>query len=310
MIMINYTKKECESKIDVEKMVRGENVCYSTIPRDLSTYNAADISASFSHDFEVYTLSVNKSLLSNIKQITLITHFVLDKSDFRIPINSKQYGERVIRSIEDNIIISVYFQKISYKLLPPPADTQCIYGFNQEVNYSNCMSAELEKVNRYPWSVFIEEGSQKNMSILSDLDLEQQCMRNAFRQAKKKCGEFRKKHGCTNEFTHTYLLVSSSSIKEIILSAMTPTDSSLSIEAAQTLRLVEYFGQVAGSFGVWFGVCIFSANPTKWNIFRERKVQQTLPHRQSVRRRGAFFVKTSTLGSRLNLPNTHVGFYN
>jgi hypothetical protein len=297
--MTNHSKEECESKINVERAITGENICYSFIPKDSLVYSLVDISSSFSHHFDVYSLILNNSFYTKAKQIIIITHF---PSKFRIPLNSRRFGQKVARIGKDDNIIRVSFWKVVYQLLPPPADTHCIYDFDQDWCFNICINAALEKVNRYPWSVFIEESSQKNMRIISALDLKQKSMQYAFANAQEQCNYCRNNRGCTTEFTHTYLVVSSEPKTVIELSAMTPTDLEITIETVQIMKLVEFFGHIAGSFGIWLGISISTVNPTKWILFwrGKRNVQQTLRGRQSMTPHGAF-VKTSTITSRLNL---------
>jgi hypothetical protein len=301
MVMINHTKEECETKINVTKTLTGENICYSFIPKDFLKYHVGDISTSVNYGFEVYALIFNTFMYSRVRQITIITHFVRDKSKNPTPWKSRQFGKKVNRVEGDNILrVSSYY--LVYLLLPPPADTQCFQGFDQGQCLNNCLSAALEKVNRYPWSVFIEEGSQKNMSILSQFDLKQQSMQNAFSRAKKDCSYCRGKLGCITKVVHSQLLVFSERMDGITLSSMTPMDSKSTIEAVQNMTLVEFFSQVASSFGIWFGISIFSANPTNWIIMRrKKKVRQTLRRRQCMKPHGALFFKASTLESKLNL---------
>ena len=308
-------KEECQSRFKTEKSITGESVCYSFIPSDSLNYTVPDVASSLTFSFEVYTLLMNETLERLVRFATLISHFVPDSDGARTPINSRRYGKKLVRSIGSDNELMVYFQKMTYKLLPPPMDTMCVEGFNQERCYNECISADHKKINRFPWSVFIDEDKQQDMRILTSRDITMNASLESFLQnSRKNCTDnCRKKNGCKTEFTLTIAYISTYENQTLRLAAMTPIDAPMTIEAVRILSLVEFLGQVGGSFGIWFGISLFSLDPSKWKIFNKGK--KLCPRRRRpllpgplVRQGGAFFFKGSTLGTRMALPNANIGF--
>ena len=171
----------------------------------------------------------------------------------------------------------MYGESIEIYRLPPPYDTQCTPGHDQEFCHENCVKYKLKAINKIPWSGFHKESSSLNM--LSALDLENETISNYTSNSLDECLDFcKRKKECFTQFSRTSVVQHETKI--FAISSVIPSLPHLFLHSVPSCNPVEYIIQVGSCFGMWFGLSIISFNPVKWKTMQKKNTPVTVDNTQ------------------------------
>ena len=266
-------QKECEAYFEVIKSVNGEKVCYTFMPRIWANYTVRHVASSLTHTNTVYEIYAHPSIAKGV-----FAFFISSPIDFssnsKDPLHSVPFqalGQNDKHFLQ--LRFAVYGDSIEINRLPPPFDTNCSPGHDQEACYEKCLIDTFKAINRLPWSGFHRHKLETIM--LNPIDLGNETIVRFVDTSFEKCDSRCKiRTECLTQFSRTTI----QEYKErfMTLSSMLPTLPHMSLYAVPFLNLIQYIVQIGSSFGMWFGLSIISFNPIKWTIFQKKKITRTV----------------------------------
>ena len=271
-----YDKNSCKELIAISKSITGEHVCFSIMVKGKERYSPSAIAASLSFALYVYEVELSHQLSKTMTMI-LIMRVVSNpmRSTFH-PYNSRIFAGRInnLKTLKHSRLL-LFPETTKITRMPPPFDTDCRPNQHSFWCYDLCLSRGLKVVNRVAWSSFIDE--EVDALILSARDMNNKTIESIANATFDKCDEMcRVKSDCQEDFTKTKVTeINDSNHNLTSISAMVPAGGTFSIISVELLTLIDYLVQVGSSFGIWFGLSIFSTNPLKFKRLRIFKSQKS-----------------------------------
>ena len=263
-----FNPQECEAYFKVIKSVNGEKVCYTFMPNFSANYSVGDVASSLTHSSMVYEVYIKPSIADSYKAF-FISSPIDSTGDLKDALHSVPFqalGENGMHFLQSKF--SVYGDSITINRLPPPFDTNCFQGHDQEACYEGCLAEKFTAINRFPWSGFHRQ--KLDMTMLTPLDFENVTIARFVDTSLDQCHSRCKiRTECLTKFTRTTIEECKSG--GLIFSSMLPTVPHMSLYAVASLNLVEYIVQIGSSFGMWFGLSIISFNPMKWKFCQKKR---------------------------------------
>ena len=272
-----YDKDSCKELIAISKSITGEHVCYSIMVKGKESYSPSAIAASLSFALYVYEVELSPDLSKTMTMILIMR--VVSNAIRRTlyPYNSRIFAGRInnLNTLKHSRLL-LYPETTKITRMPPPYDTDCRLNQHSLWCYDLCLSRGLKIVNRVAWSSFIDE--EVDTIMLSTRDMNNKTLESIANVTFAKCNEMcRTKSDCQEDFTKTRVTeIHDSNHNLTLISAMVPAGGTLSIISVELLTLIDYLVQVGSSFGIWFGLSIFSTNPLKFkwlHIFKRQKTE-------------------------------------
>ena len=272
---VNLNERECLDFFKVTKSVTGERICYTFTPRIMANYSVGVVASYYNYVGILYQI-VLKATVSKTYSAFIISS-VVDSNNMeeKDPLHSRPFEANADNAKTfSKSRIFVYGDSIEINRLPPPHDTKCTPGHDQEACYELCLIEKFRAINKLPWSGFHRE--KLDMKILTPTDLLNEGIARHVEDSFEECHSLCKlKTECFTKFSRT-------TIQEypgdcLVMSSMLPSLPHMSIYAIPSLTLVEYIVQVGSSFGMWFGLSIISFDPVKW-------IQQILENKSCFKR--------------------------
>ena len=272
---VNLNERECLDFFKVTKSVTGERICYTFTPRIRANYSVGDIASFYNYVGILYQI-VFKSTVSKTFCAFIISSVVdPDNMEEKDPLHSRPFEANAdnAKTFSQSRIF-VYGDSIEINRLPPPHDTRCTPGHDQEACYEVCLIEKFKAINKLPWSGFHRE--KLDIKILNPTDLLNETIsrhvEDSFEECHSKC---KLKTECLTKFSRT--TIQEYQGESLVMSSMLPSLPHMSIYAIPSLTLVEYIVQLGSSFGMWFGLSIISFDPVKW-------IQQILENKNCFKR--------------------------
>ena len=265
----HMNKKDCEKFFQVTKSVNGERICYTFIPRSMEVYYVGYVATSSSFLGVVYHIGLNPRISKSTVGMFLSSPFMKNRNGtFKDPFHSRPFVAKIYDIKTFNLsTFSVYGEAIEIHRLPPPYDTRCSTGHDQELCHENCLEEKFKAIDRLPWSGFHKNAISKK--VLGESDLLNVTISSYLPDSFKKCfGLCKQKSECVTQFTRTTVAEHLTAIFSI--RSMIPSLPHMLLQAIPFLNPVEYIIQIGSCFGMWFGLSIFSFNPMKFKVLRKK----------------------------------------
>ena len=273
-------QKECEAYFRVTKSVNGEKICYTFMPRVWANFSVRYVASSLTYTSSVYEISLQPIIAKSFK--TFVISSPTDSTgDSKDPLHSVPFqamGQNHKHFLESKF--AVYGDAIEINRLPPPFDTNCSPGHDQETCYQSCLIQKFKAINKLPWSGFYRQ--KLDIKILTPIHFENQTIARFVDTSFDKCHSRCKiRTECLTQFSRTTIQEYKSS--SLTLASMLPTLPHMSLYAVSFLNLVEYIVQIGSSFGMWFGLSISSLNPMKFKFCKKKKIPKiVVPNQRRV----------------------------
>ena len=254
-------QKECFSFFKVMKYVSGERVCYAFIPNSLLMYSAGDVASSLTFINSVYQLFINSSI-SRSYYASFISLVMDPNGNLKDVLHSRLFQAFTENQKTFNESrITIFGDSIDINRLPPPYDTGCTPGHDQETCYEGCLTDKFRTINRVTWSGFHTE--KLDLKMLTPIDFQNKTIsmfaNKSFEECYSRC---KLKMECVTQFSRTTIQEYQSS--QFYFASVPPSQPHMSVYAIPVLNVVEYIVQVGSCFGMWFGLSIISMNPIEW----------------------------------------------
>ena len=264
-----FTKNECETFFEVRKSVNGERICYTFIPKSRKLYSVGSVATSPTFTGTVYRIHPNPQISKTLLTMFISSPYIINESgSFTDPLHSRLFMMNLFNTNSFNLSrLLVNGESIEIHRLPPPFDTRCAAGHDQELCYENCLSHKLKMINKVPWSGFHQDTS--NLNMLTALDLENETIENYTSNSLEEClGLCKQKSECFTQFTRT--TVEQYQAEDFTITSMVPSQPHMLLHAVPSVNPVEFIIQIGSCFGMWFGLSIISCNPVKWKTLRKK----------------------------------------
>ena len=262
-------KKQCDAFFRVIKSVNGERICYTFIPKTRAIYSVGSVATSLNYLGVVYQIIPNPYICNSVVAIFISSSFMTDRNgSLKDPLHSRPFVAKLynINSFNHSRFL-VYGESIEIHRLPPPYDTRCALGHDQEVCQEECLIEKLKAIDRMPWSAFHRE--KLDVRILSSVDLERETVSNYTENSFEECLILcKQKNECLTRFSRT--TVEQYQAETCSISSMLPSLPHMLLHAVPSLNTVEYIIQLGSCFGMWFGLSIISFNPVKWKAMQKK----------------------------------------
>ena len=269
-------QKECEAYFRVIKSVRGESICYTFMPSVWAKYSVRYVASSLTHTSIVYELHIEPSIAESYVAF-FITSPTDSTGDSKDPLHSVPFQGLALNKHFVQSRFAVYGDSIEINRLPPPFDTNCSPGHDQEACYEKCLAEKFKAMNRFPWSGFHRQ--KLNMTMLTPIDFQNETISRFVDTSLQKCHSRCKiRTECLTEFSRT--TIQEYTAERLTLASMLPTLPHMSLYVVPFINLVEYIVQIGSSFGMWFGLSIISFNPMKWKFCQKKEIPKTVVRTQ------------------------------
>ena len=262
-------KNQCETFFKVRKSVNGERICYTFIPKTRELFSIGSVATSPTFGGTVYRLHPDPRLSSTIITMIISSQFMINPNgSFADPLHSRFFMVNIYNSKSFNLSrLLVNGESIEIHRLPPPYDTRCTVGHDQELCHENCFINKLKAINKLPWSGFHQDTS--SLKMLTALDLENETIANYTSNSLEECLLLcKQKSECFTEFTRT--TVEQYQAEDFSIASMVPSQPHILLRAVPSLNHIEYIIQIGSCFGIWFGLSIISFNPAKWKTLQKK----------------------------------------
>ena len=279
-----HSRSDCNSLFHVTKYQEGAFICYqfrTKIPD--SSFNCMKALLSFHNYNDLYTISLNKQLLSS-NAIKLIS-FVPDRtnSSVSMPENSRRFYAFTVRYASDlpnsskENYLRIFGDYYSITRLEKPYDTQCTWNKNQakEACYRRCNIRAFAKHGYFPSTEYsltaeplkhLEVSLIVNETILQDIKTKTTtCFKSCNR---KRCNDW---YSVTGIDSFAFLLNNT-----ITIASGCSKRPAVIIKYLPRITFMEFVMYVSSSLGIWFGISVLSINP-----FNRRKTIRTLTSKQA-----------------------------
>jgi len=162
-------------------------------------------------------------------------------------------------------------------LLPFPYDSNCSSQVKDSMSRCNfkCLMTRLRKFNRIPSTEVVLDPHDMVPVTPSDLNVEIDPDRaENISKVHRDCSELCKKPKCYFNFTMTHLETRSIPGTNMTLIPVTALAPTFRVKAVANIALIEFLVYIGSSFGMWFGLSLWSTNPFR-SIFQRNTIQGT-----------------------------------
>lgn len=258
-------RSRCLNFFQVEKIIRGTQLCYYFVPQKATRYSWTKVASSYVDAGEVYELitsvKLNHSMLGSVVSYTSLDAGLL------IPLEARNFADNVMLFPEN--IVAVNSITNSFFRLPPPYDTMCQPKFNFYRCLGRCVNKELRVFNRVPHFALIRQGSDALLNqnkLLNFKDVRNESLSivalDAFNSCTLECSVNTCQLNVSFTAAETYV---NDNIITLAFVSLRPRDSSLNIYYRPSTDPLNFFINITNCFGIWFGLSMMSINlPITW----------------------------------------------
>ena len=265
---VSLNERQCLDFFKITKSVTGERICYTFTPRIQATYSVGDVASSYNYVGILYQIVLKASVSKTIYAFIISSVLDPNTTEQEDPLHSRAFQANAdnMKTFNQSRIF-VYGDSMEINRLPPPHDTKCTPGHDQEVCYESCLMNKLRTINKLPWSGFHRR--KLDMKILTPTDLLNESISKHVADSFEECHSLCKlKTECLTKFSRT--TIQEYQGYSMVISSMLPSLPHMSIYSIPSITLVEYIVQIGSSFGMWFGMSINSFDPKNWKIRRKK----------------------------------------
>lgn len=268
-----HSNEDCNKIFNITKSVNGERICYSFQLTAKMEYSHSSVSSSLNFLGNVYEIELNEQLSETIVSVFIMRLVNTILAETKHPYHSRLFGDKIsnLNTLRQSRI-SLYPETTRIHRLPPPFDTDCIIGQHSQWCFEECILKNFKKIDRVPWSSFIDE--ELEMHMLLPADLTNTTITNFVKTAFTRCDKMcRLRTDCESDFTKTRAFEAYDTIHNLTrISAMVPSGGVIDVTSIRQLTLMDYLVQMGSCLGTWFGLSIFSMSSIKlkWSqVFRK-----------------------------------------
>ena len=260
---LKENSSQCYKAFDIYKYFTQKRICYIFSKKSNVSYTTRELAQALDFTSKYYEIHL-KPVFNNVSWIQVIAYFA---SEDLYPYTSRHFARwqrRQDRNISppDNIF-TMNFHIYDVTLLPAPYDSNCTRHRNQaQACKLNCLTDKLRPFNRIPSSEILEEPLDKIPVTVNDVDVNFDAIRaESISRIHEYCNLLCKKRKCYFNFTMTQHESSYNPDNNIVLipeSSLAPT---VKMKTVANVTLSEFLVYIGSSFGIWFGLSLWSTNP-------------------------------------------------
>ena len=258
-ISIYPNRSECLKLFFIKRYIQRNFICYKFYVKNMEEENLeiTEYSLTPSSPGLIYRIVMNETPFANVPYFSAYAHS-LSSSDLL----DSMYAQSVFQyrdnaSKYSHINIKVTYNSISITKLKPPYDTACRHYtpfYNGwEYVYEKLKNEMIEKLGRIH-TFYPESNQTRKDKIISSQVLKNVSFLKKFNEIYQSCDKTI--HDC-----HLEYLVSKFTLSfgpDVVIYVNWPQDSHIGMRSVPFYDLIDYLLYVCSSFGIWFGVSMFT----------------------------------------------------
>ena len=261
---LKENSSQCLGAFDIYKYFTQKRVCYIFSKKSNVSYTTRELAEALDFTSKYYEIHL-KPVFNNVSWIQVIAYF---PSKDIYPYTSRHFA-RWQRRRDKNVsppdnIFTMTFQIYDVTLLPAPYDSNCTRHRNQVLARCklNCLSDKLRPFNRIPSSEILEKPLDEIPLTVNDVDVNFNAARAGnISRIHEYCNRICKKLKCYFNFTITQYESSYNPDTNIILTPISFLAPAVQVTTVANVSLSEFLVYIGSSFGIWFGLSLWSTNP-------------------------------------------------
>ena len=278
-----HSKTDCQKLIHVNKFFSMKEICYQFMVQSKKNgFNCNKISLSLYDRRKIYSVTLSDEFRGShlISMCSYFPYRGLGDHIWNVIDNqSRKFARSMFRlnDFEENTTVhnNFYVSNVHYLLnyLPPPYDTMCtLAAQNWKVSCERACNTKIyERYGRIPPDKVTL--TPRNLKIITEKDLDNQTLMDEITMKKKKCFRSCIYEWCEDDFTVTEVTSAPSKVPKIYLASTCSFSPTHNLIFYPKYSLDEILIYTTSSFGVWFGFCFVSLNPTSLVLKFKKKIQ-------------------------------------
>ena len=280
---LEHSKDECYKLLKVVKYFTRREICYQFMTTNVKdSGNCNEILLSLYDSRKVYAVRLNDECRGS-HTISMISFYAgreeRDNSFWILPTESRKFAMNKLRlsDFDKNLTehSSFYISHVHYQseYMPPPYDTMCTTNLGKWKPFCEitCNAKVYERHGRIsPIAVALDP---LDLKVISHKDLKNMTLVTDIAIKRKKCIKECIYEWCIDDFTVTEIEEAPTKLARVSLAAacsLSPTHKLIFYPMNSLNELLIY---ITSSFGVWFGFCFVSLNPTSLLLQFKRKMK-------------------------------------
>jgi hypothetical protein len=233
--------------------------------RNETYYSYQNLAFPPSYPSMFYGIMINKSMVEGADMCKV----VVNNAD-SLPVNAIAYAPSFFRRVNKTSkynFISAGYTITQVRKLPPPYNTRCRsyskFGYEKKGCLNSCLKNKtLKEFNKIPFNIIEEE--ELDLKHMSVFDLDNETIAESLDQFEKECEDLCSQQQCLREYYSTSLLKEENGESNFFsINVYSPMKPIISVQTKAVFSIEDFLIYVATIFGIWFGVSIFSLNPSK-----------------------------------------------
>ena len=254
---VKYGREKCQNFLQVQKVLRGETMCYMFIPPATEKISWTKVATSFESQGKVYSIRLKFQKKPNMV-VTFMSFLGFKR--WALPVLSRNFANIV--SLESTNVVLASSTLNTFTSLPAPRDTNC-KNFNVEFCNKVCFERKaMSYLKRLQFDIYIEDQTL-NWKTVSYTDIHNETFASFLLSTQETC-----KSKCSG--TPCYQIVSftdhsdyyvKSTKEELKVTSMLPKRPALHIISIPSTTSIDFLLYICNCFGIWFGLSFVACDP-------------------------------------------------
>ena len=254
---VKYDREKCQNFLQVQKVLRGETMCYMFIPPATEKISWTKVATSFESQGKVYSIRLKFQKKPNMV-VTFMSFLGFKR--WALPVLSRNFANIV--SLESTNVVLASSTLNTFTSLPAPRDTNC-KNFNVEFCNKVCFERKaMSYLKRLQFDIYIEDQTL-NWKTVSYTDIHNETFASFLLSTQETC-----KSKCSG--TPCYQIVSftdhsdyyvKSTKEELKVTSMLPKRPALHIISIPSTTSIDFLLYICNCFGIWFGLSFVACDP-------------------------------------------------
>ena len=277
------SKSECSKLIKVAKYLSALDVCYQFMTSSINDhFDCSQISLSIYNRRKIFAVRLSDEFRGS-HMISMISHYPNRDNDSHwwiLPQEPRKFATSMLRlddfdqNLTDHNSFRISHVHYQLQFMPPPYDTMCTtIPEKWKVDCEMVCDTEIfGKYKRIPPDGMVMTPS--HFKIITELEFTNKTMVDEITSERMRCHKDCIYEWCIDSFTVTEVTEAPTEFDSISLAAacsLSPTHKLIFYPKHSLDELLIY---TTSSFGVWFGFCFVSLNPTSLVLQLKRKMKR------------------------------------
>ena len=265
-----YNTTDCQSRMNVRKFLMQEYICYSFTPNNSRNYSITWVTHSLLNSMHLFDFVLTDDFATSSQILPIVSERVGERIDY--PLFSRNFAKPVFRFqshiVQDSstLISNLYrlfHSTYRVQLLSYPYDTDCTKDNPRHECIRKCVTQKSLILHRAPFTEMVFD--ELDIKIISPDDLKNKSVEDTIGKVHVYCSNQCSRETCFKSFSTTSIqpIRSDTVGNSMRFEVFTPETPITSIDTEPSLTFIDFIIYSCSCIGLWFGISIFSLNPTK-----------------------------------------------